>query len=169
MVLLSRMEISGASLVAQWWRICLPKQETQVWPLVGEDPTCHWATKPLPHNCWACALEPERRNYGARMPQLLKPVCPRAQTPQQEKPSQWEAHILQLQSSPRSLATREKPEQQQRPSTAKKKKKKKEWRFLFSKPTLAIWIEGRLCICILVSSFCFQKLILRKLGCKVVS
>ena len=130
MALLSRMEISGASLVAQWWRICLPKQETQVWPLVGEDPTCHWATKPLPHNCWACALEPERRNYGARMPQLLKPVCPRAQTPRQEKPSQWEAHILQLESSPRSLATREKPEQQRRPSTAKKKKKIMEIYFL---------------------------------------
>ena len=37
----------GASLVAQWLRICLPMQETRVRALVWEDPTCRGATKPV--------------------------------------------------------------------------------------------------------------------------
>ena len=45
----------GASLVAQWLRICLPMQVTQVRVLVWEDPTCHRATRPVSHNYWACA------------------------------------------------------------------------------------------------------------------
>ena len=40
----------GASLVAQWLRICLPMQGTQVRALVWEDPTCRGATKPVSHN-----------------------------------------------------------------------------------------------------------------------
>ena len=36
----------GASLVAQWLRICLPMQRTRVRALVWEDPTCRGATKP---------------------------------------------------------------------------------------------------------------------------
>ena len=34
------------SLVGQWIRICLSVQQTQVWSLVWEDPTCHGVTKP---------------------------------------------------------------------------------------------------------------------------
>ena len=34
----------GASLVAQWLRICLPMQGARVRALVWEDPTCHGAT-----------------------------------------------------------------------------------------------------------------------------
>ena len=34
-------------LGVQWLRICLPVQGTQVWPLVWEDATSHWTTKPL--------------------------------------------------------------------------------------------------------------------------
>ena len=41
---------NGASLVAQWLRICLPMQGTRVRALVWEDPTCHGATKPVSHN-----------------------------------------------------------------------------------------------------------------------
>ena len=41
---------SRASLVAQWLRIRLPMQETQVRALVREDPTCREATKPVRHN-----------------------------------------------------------------------------------------------------------------------
>ena len=41
----------GASLVAQWLRICLAMQETRVRALVWEDPTCRGATKPVSHNC----------------------------------------------------------------------------------------------------------------------
>ena len=64
-----------ASLVAQWLRICLPMQGTQVQALAGEDPTCRRATKPVLHNYWACTLEPASHNYWAHMPQLLKPAC----------------------------------------------------------------------------------------------
>ena len=41
----------GASLVAQWLRICLLMQETQVRALVWEDPTCHGAAGPVSHSC----------------------------------------------------------------------------------------------------------------------
>ena len=40
----------GGSLVAQWLRICLPMQGTQIRALVREDPTCHRATKPVCHS-----------------------------------------------------------------------------------------------------------------------
>ena len=40
-----------ASLVAQWLRICLLMQGTQVRALVWEDPTCRGATGPVSHNC----------------------------------------------------------------------------------------------------------------------
>ena len=43
--------IYRASLVAQWLRIRLPMQGTQVRALVREDPTCHGATKPVHHSC----------------------------------------------------------------------------------------------------------------------
>ena len=42
--------------------------------LVQEDPTSWGATNPVHHNLWACILEPMSHNYGARMPQLLKPM-----------------------------------------------------------------------------------------------
>ena len=42
---------SGASLVAQWLRICLIMQGTRVRALVWEDPTCRGATRPVSHNC----------------------------------------------------------------------------------------------------------------------
>ena len=61
----------GASLVAQWLRICLPMQGTRVRALVWEDSTCRGATGPVSHNYWAWAS-------GA---------C----TPQQERPREWEA------------------------------------------------------------------------------
>ena len=61
--------------MAQWLRICLPVQRTQVQALVREDPSCRGATKPMRHNYWAGALEPVSHNYWAQVPQLLKPVC----------------------------------------------------------------------------------------------
>ena len=74
---LGKREIKSAfrtSLVVQWLRICLPMQGTRVRALVREDPTCHGATNPMHHNCWACALEPASYNYWAHVPQLLKPM-----------------------------------------------------------------------------------------------
>ena len=52
----------GASLVAQWLRICLLMQGTRVPALAWEDPTCRRATRPVSHNYWACA-------FGACAPQ----------------------------------------------------------------------------------------------------
>ena len=40
----------GASLVAQWLRICLLMQGTRVRALVWEDPTCCGATRPVSHS-----------------------------------------------------------------------------------------------------------------------
>ena len=48
--LLMENTLAGASLVAQWIRICLPMQGTEVRSLVWEDPTCRGATKPVHHN-----------------------------------------------------------------------------------------------------------------------
>ena len=56
----------GASLVAQWLRICLPMQGTWVRALVWEDPTYRRATGPVSHNYWACAS-------GACAPQQERP------------------------------------------------------------------------------------------------
>ena len=61
----------GASLVAQWLRVCLPMQGTRIRALVWEDPTCRGAAGPVSRNYWACAS-------GA---------C----APQQERPRLWEA------------------------------------------------------------------------------
>ena len=47
---LTQKGLSGASLVAQWLRICLPMQGTRVRALVWEDPTYRGATGPVSHN-----------------------------------------------------------------------------------------------------------------------
>ena len=47
---LQLINYEGASLVAQWLRICLPMQGTRVRALVWEDPTCRGATRPVSHN-----------------------------------------------------------------------------------------------------------------------
>ena len=49
-VLKFKNQSMGASLVAQWLRICLPMQGTRVQALVWEDPTCCGATRPVSHN-----------------------------------------------------------------------------------------------------------------------
>ena len=41
----------GASLVAQWLRVCLPMRGTRVRALVWEDPACRGAAGPESHNC----------------------------------------------------------------------------------------------------------------------
>ena len=118
-------------------------QGTRVQSLVGEEPTCHGATKPVHHNYRACALEPASHNYWAGTPQLLKPARPRAHvpqllslraattearaptahTPQQEKPPQWEAHAQQQRVAPTRPQLEKACTQQQRPNAAKKNKK----------------------------------------------
>ena len=46
----SAIKKNGASLVAQWLRICLLMQGTRVRALVWEDPTCHGAAGPVSHS-----------------------------------------------------------------------------------------------------------------------
>ena len=41
----------GASLVAQWLRVCLLMQGTWVRALVWGDPTCRGAAGPVSHSC----------------------------------------------------------------------------------------------------------------------
>ena len=53
--LLRQNDHKGASLVAQWLRICLPMQGTRFRALVWENPTCRGATGP-----WATVTEPAR-------------------------------------------------------------------------------------------------------------
>ena len=79
------------SLVAQWLRICLTMQGTQVQALAWEDPTCRGATKP----CVPQLLSLRATTTEACEPQLLSPsattteaCAPRAHAPQQEKPLQ---------------------------------------------------------------------------------
>ena len=44
---MKKITIFQTSPVAQWLRIRLPMQGTQVQARVREDPTCHGATKPV--------------------------------------------------------------------------------------------------------------------------
>ena len=48
--LMTNKNLLGASLVAQWLRICLLMQGTRVRALGWEDPTCRGATRPVSHN-----------------------------------------------------------------------------------------------------------------------
>ena len=80
------------SWVAQWQRIRLPMQERWTGSLIREDPACCGTTKAGHRNCWAWALE-----LGAAATEAPRP---RASASQQEKPLQWEACVLELESTP---------------------------------------------------------------------
>ena len=100
--------VTGASLVAQWLGIHLPRQGTWVQALIWEDPTCCGATKPVHHNHWACAIQPASHNYWACAPQLLKSMCLElVLCTQQEKPLQWEARAPQWRVAPAHRSWRE--------------------------------------------------------------
>ena len=90
-------KLSRASLVAQWLRICLPMQGTRVRAVVWEDPTFRRATRPVSHNCWACAS-------GACAPQREAAIVRGPCTAMKSGP-----HLLQLE---KGLA------QKRRPNTA---------------------------------------------------
>ena len=73
---LSKVEHRRTSLVVQWIRICLPSRGTQVPSLVREDSIRRGAAEPR-------LLSPSPRVCEW---QLLKPECPGACAPQQERP-----------------------------------------------------------------------------------
>ena len=99
-----------ASLVIQWLIIRLAMQGTLLPSRVQEDPTGLRSAEPMRHNSWTCPLDPSSCNCWAHTSQLLKLMCPRDCTPQQERLPQWEACTLQLEKAHPEL---------QRPSTAK--------------------------------------------------
>ena len=101
----------GTSLVAQWLRIRLPMQGTQVRSLVWEDPICRGATKPVHHYYWACALEPMCHNYWS--PHTLSPCSATREATAMRSP-----HTA-TKSSPCSLQLEKARAHQQRPNTAK--------------------------------------------------
>ena len=82
--------------MAQGLGIHLPMQETQVRSLVWEDPTCHGASKPVPHHSMACGILPASTlEPSSLLRPLLSPsaattdAClPRADAQKQEKPPQ---------------------------------------------------------------------------------
>ena len=117
--LTSKSTRGGTSLVAQWLRIRLPTQGTWVRALVQEDPTCRGATKPVCHNCWACALEPVSHNYWAHVPQLLKPTRLEPVLCNGEATAMRSPHTA-TKSSPRSLQLEKPRKQQQRPKRRQK-------------------------------------------------
>ena len=106
-----------------WWqglRIHLAMQGTLVWSLVQEDTTCHWATGHVCQNYWAhTALWSPQVLTTKPMLQLLKPMCPRACTPQQKKLLQWEALTAHRESSSHSPQLGKARLQQRSPSTAR--------------------------------------------------
>ena len=68
----NKAEVPGASLVAQWQRICLPMQETRVWSLAQEDLTCLGVIKSTCRGDWsplprACAPLLARRSLSFAM------------------------------------------------------------------------------------------------------
>ena len=75
----------------------------------------------MPQSNQTCASQLLNLCSRAHVPQLLKPTGPRACALQQEKPPQWEALTLQLESKPCSLQLEKKPTQQQIPRRAKNK------------------------------------------------
>ena len=89
----------GTSVVAPWKRVCLPKQETWGRSLIRVAPTCLGATTPECQNYWTSIPELRSHNYWAHMT-TTEAWKPRACTPQQGKPLQWEACALQLESRP---------------------------------------------------------------------
>ena len=84
--------IGELSWWSSWLGVRLPVQGTWVWSLVCEDSIGPRASKPVLHNYWVHVL------------QLLKPSCPRACAPQQEKAPQWAARAPQLEKAPQWAA-----------------------------------------------------------------
>ena len=53
---------------------CQCRRHRWVQSLIWDNPTCRRATKPLCHNDWSCALEPESYNHWTCTLQLVKPT-----------------------------------------------------------------------------------------------
>ena len=99
---ISKRWITGLCSWSSVWDSTWPMQgHRQVQSLVQEDSTWHRANKPMHHNYSCvynyrvCSLDPKSHHDWAHVPQLLKPLSPRAHALQQEKSLRWEACTLQ--------------------------------------------------------------------------
>ena len=115
-------------------------QETRLPSLVWEDSTYYGATKPVHRNYWACALEPGNCNYWVLASQVLRLMCPRACALQHKKSPQWEAHPLQLQSSPCSLQLEKNPCSNKEPVQPKKKMNKQTTKKIKCRHEINVWM-----------------------------
>ena len=86
----------------------------------------------MPYNYWTCALESRNGEYW-------KPIQPKACALQQQKPPQWEARALQLESRRHSPKFEKSPHSSEDPAEPKEKKenlktiKQKQYRNKFNK------------------------------------
>ena len=97
-------------------------------PGLGRSYMPYGASKPVCHNCWACALEPTNHNYWAHALQLLKPVCCNYWSPCAWSlcPATREATAMRsprvaMKSRPHSPQLEKAYAQQRRPNAAKNK------------------------------------------------
>ena len=106
LIVLSLLKVGcwGTSLVAQWLRIRLPMQGTQIWSLVQEDPTCRRTHVPQLLSLCSRAHEPQLLSLCAT---TTEAHTPRAHDPQQEKPLQWETCAPQRRVTPACRNQRE--------------------------------------------------------------
>ena len=86
-------ELNWAAECAQWIRVCLPMQGRWVWCLVQENFTCWEAAQPQLLSLSAATTEAHVPK--SQQAAITEAHMPRACVPQQEKPSQWEAHAPQ--------------------------------------------------------------------------
>ena len=96
------IENCQTSLVVQWIRIHLPMQETWVWSLVWDYPTCHRAAKPMCHSYWALAPQ-EKLLTAERSPRTTSKSSPLLTEPRESpskatmtQHSQTQIHILKI-------------------------------------------------------------------------
>ena len=106
----------GASLVAQWERICLPMQGTQVRSLIWEDPTCPGARKPVLQNLGATTTDLSSCNYWS--PHSLEPLFHNVRSHCNEKPVRCNKRLP----TPSFATTRESPRSKEDPKYPKIKK-----------------------------------------------
>ena len=78
----------GASLVAQWLRICLPMQGTWVRALVWEDPTCRGAAGPAPLEPVLCNKRGRDSERPAHRDEEWPPLAATRESPRTETKTQ---------------------------------------------------------------------------------
>ena len=122
--------------LARWVRICLPRQESQVWSLVWENLACQEAT-----TSDAPSTEPRlQRLWDATAEAHTHRAC----APQREKPLQGEAHTRQWEGAPITAAG-------ESPSKAAKTQHSREL-----KTNVCLCVHACVCVCTHIYSITFM-------------